>query len=87
MKLLGTLLVVLVGVYELFLAIKRDPKDRVLLFEILAFVTFFLGMAIVKMAGLSPYAIALWLALFFGFIILAAYSALINWRNRRKKVT
>jgi hypothetical protein len=39
------------------------------------------------MAGVSPFAIALWLALFFGFINLAAYFALIHWLNRKEKVT
>jgi hypothetical protein len=87
MRLLVTVVVVLIAAHELFLAIKRDPKDRVLLSEILAFVPFFLGMAIVKMAGVSPFGIALWLALFFGFLILATYFALINWLSRRKKVT
>jgi Zn-dependent protease with chaperone function len=86
-RLLFTVVVVFITAHEVFHAIKRDPRDRVLLFQILAFVTFFLGMTIVKMAGISPLAIALWLALFFGLIILAAYIALIKWLNRRKKVT
>jgi hypothetical protein len=85
LKLLGTILVALLAAYELFLAVQRDPKDRVLLFEGLAYVTFFLGMLIVKMAGGSTFVIALWLVLFFGSIILAAYFALINWLGRRKK--
>jgi hypothetical protein len=85
MRNLGNLLIALEGAVTLFLAIKRDPKDRVLFFEVLAFVTFFLGMVIVKLAGVSTFAIVLWLVLFFGFIILAAYFALINWVSRRKK--
>jgi uncharacterized membrane protein YoaK (UPF0700 family) len=86
-RLLVTVVVMLIAAHELFLAFRRDPKDRVWLSEILAFATFFLGAAIVKMAGVSPFAIALWLALFFGFINLAAYFALIHWLNRREKVT
>jgi hypothetical protein len=87
MRHLGSLLIVLEGAVALFLAIKRDPEDRVLFFEILAIGTFFLGAVIVKLVGVTTFAACLWLVLFFGFVILAAYFALINWLDRRKKVT
>jgi len=68
-------------------AIRRDPKDRVLLFEFLAFVTFFLGSLSVKFAGFHWAVIIVWMVLFFGFTSVAAYSAVVNWLRRTKRAS
>jgi hypothetical protein len=73
--------IVFVAVYG---AIRRVPKDRVLWFVILALVTFFLGLFMLKLTGNPWQGDIIWLALFFGFTFLAAYFAITNWLNRRK---
>ena len=66
-------------------AIRRDPKDRVLLFEFLAIVTFCLGALFAKLAGLVWPALIVWMVLFLGFTFAAFYFAVINWLRRIKK--
>lgn len=69
-------------------AIRRDPKDRVhrvLLFEFLALVTFFLGVLSVKFSGFYWPAIIIWMALFLGFTFVAAYFAVLNWLRPTKR--
>lgn len=67
-------------------AIRRDPNDRVLLFEVAAFVTLFLGLGLLKLSGFFWPGVVMWLILFFGFTLAAAYFALTNWLRRAKKV-
>jgi NAD/NADP transhydrogenase beta subunit len=67
-------------------AIRRDPKDRVLWFEFLAFVTFFLGMLFVKLAGFAWPVVIVWMMLFFGFGFAAAYFAVSSWLRGTKRV-
>lgn len=66
-------------------AIRRNPKDRVLLFEFLALASLVLGAISLKMIGISLIGIVAWLLLFFGFTFLAAYFGYSNWRLRRRK--
>jgi len=66
-------------------AIRRDPKDRVLLFELLALVTFCLGLLSGKFAGFHWLVIIVWMVLFLGFAFAAFYFAVINWLRRIKK--
>ena len=65
-------------------AIRRDPKDRVLLFEFLALVTFLLGLPSIKLSGFSWPVIIIWPILFLSFVLAAAYFALVNWSHRTK---
>ncbi len=66
-------------------AIRRAPKDRVLLFEFLAFVTFFLGILFAKLAGFAWPVLVVWMILFFGSTFVAAYFAFTNWLRRAKR--
>ena len=68
-------------------AIRRDPRDRVLLFEVAAFVTLPLGALLLKFSGFFWPVILIWLILFFGFTLAAAYFALINWLRRTKRAS
>ncbi len=68
-------------------AIRRDSRDRVLLFEVAAFVTLLLGLLLVKFSGFIWPVILVWLILFFGFTLAAAYFALVNWLRRTKRVS
>ena len=65
-------------------AIRQDPKDRVFLFEFLAFMTFFLGILFVKLTGFAWPVTIVWMMLFFGFTVAAVYYALSNWLRRSK---
>ena len=76
---IGEAVAVVITIVE---AIRRDPKDRVLLFEFLALVTFFLGSLSVKFAGFHWALFIAWMVLFLGFAFLAAYSAVVNWLRR-----
>ena len=85
-----TLIDVFLGASSLvvvFRAIKSDPKDRVLLFETLAFITLFLGLFVLKAIGVSWLASVVWLTLFFGFVLTALCFGILNWRRRRKHVS
>lgn len=92
---LATLLVVmsrgilfaLALILVLFLAIRRDPKDRVLLFQTLAFVSFIVAGVVVHFAEISGSTAFLSFIPFIGFAFLAAYFAVTNWLQRRKKIT
>jgi hypothetical protein len=66
-------------------AIRRDPKDRILLFEISALATFVLGLLLFKLSGFSLIGFIIWLALFFGLTIVAAYFALLGWLRQSKR--
>jgi len=79
---IGEALAVVITIVE---AIRGDPEDRVLLFEFLALVTFFLGSLSVKFAGFHWPVIIVWMVLFFGFTFVAAYSAVVNWLRRTKR--
>ena len=69
----------------LFAALRRDPKDRVLLFQTLAFASCIVALLIISWAKLSGSAVVLALIPFGGFVFLAGYSALMNRLRRRKK--
>jgi len=78
---IGEAVAVVITIVE---AIRRDSKDRVLLFEFLAFMTFFLGILFVKLTGFAWPVIIVWMMLFFGFTVAAVYYALSNWLRRSK---
>jgi len=66
-------------------AIRRDPADRVLLFQFLALASFFLGAFALGFFGFSAVGVAAWMLLFLLFTILAAYFGVSNWLHRRRK--
>ena len=83
-----TLICTLLGGYVLLdfvRAIKSDPKDRVLLFEILALVIFVLGAFVINAIGFSVLAVIVWLSVFFSFLVTAVYFGISNWRHRRSQ--
>jgi len=82
-----TLFVVASACLEVFRAIRQDPKDRVLVFEAVAFITFFLGLALLKVVGVSWLSGTVWLTSFFASVALAAYFGLRNWMRRRKRTS
>jgi hypothetical protein len=84
---ISLLLCVLDMMLFLYLTIRRDLKDRVLLFEGLALATFFLGLVVLKMVGVYWPAITIWLGLFVAFTASAAYLGVSNWLSRRKKAS
>lgn len=69
----------------LYLTIRRNLKDRVLLFEGLALATFFLGLVVLKMVGVYWPMIIIWLGLFVALTASAIYLGVSNWLSRRKK--
>jgi hypothetical protein len=83
--LIWTLIVGITWGAVLFPAIRRDPRDRVLLFECVAVVTFFAGLVLFRIVGVYWPAIIVWMVLFLGFTALTAYFGVTNWLNRRKK--
>jgi hypothetical protein len=83
--LIGTLIVAITWGSVLVPAIRRDPRDRVLLFESLAAATFFAGLVLLKIVGAYWPAIIIWVALFLGFTALTVYFGVTNWLSRRKK--
>ena len=78
---------VVMAVVAILGAIRRNPGDRVLLFEFLTLASFVLGAFSLKMIGISLLGIVAWLLLFFAFTFLAAYFGYINWRHRRTKTS
>jgi hypothetical protein len=65
--------------------IRRDPQDRVLRFQALAFGTFFLGLLILKRFGFWWPLDLIWLALFFGLTGCVVYFGGADWLRRRKR--
>lgn len=82
-----TLVFVASFLVAIFRAMRSDPKDRVLLFEVLAFVTFFLGVFVLKVNGVSLPVLVVWLTFFFGFVFTALCFGIVNWRHRKKRLT
>jgi len=69
----------------LFQALKKNPKDRVLIFQTIAF-GLFLFMGALGMLGDMPDWLFPILAISFcGFVILAGYAGLQNWLQRRRR--
>lgn len=79
------LLLLVVLLFVLFRAIRRDPRDRVLLCETIAFGSFFVAVAIIVSAQVSGWFAFLCLIPFVVFTILAIYFAWMNWLRRKKR--
>lgn len=71
----------------LLAAIRRNPKDRVLVCQTLAFVSTIAAAFIISWADLSGSAVILALIPFITFTFLAGYVGLMNWVRRRKRVS
>jgi hypothetical protein len=69
----------------LFGAIRRNPRDRVLLFQTLAFVSVIGAGVVIVWADLSGSALVLALIPFVSFMFLACYFAFVNRLRRRKR--
>jgi uncharacterized membrane protein (DUF485 family) len=66
-------------------SIRRDPHDRVLRFEALAFAKLFPGSLLLKAFGFWWPLDLIWLILFFGFTGVAAYYGISTWLGRRRQ--
>ncbi|MGA9882453.1 MAG: hypothetical protein WBQ34_01910 [Candidatus Acidiferrales bacterium] len=66
-------------------AVLRDPSDRVLLFEFLAFTSLLLGALTLRAFGFFWSGAIVSMLVFLSFTFLAAYFAIRNWRRRRKE--
>jgi len=77
-------LLVIVTCISVIQAIRRDPKDRVLIFEVIAFVIFFFGAWLVKMVGVSLISAVGWLVAFLGWSCFVGIFSLRTWRRQRK---
>ena len=81
------LLIVAALILALFFALRRNPKDRVLWCQTLAFVSFVLVVVIMRGADLSGSETFLTLIPFLAFTFLAGYFALLNRLRRRKRAS
>ena len=79
------LLLVLALFFGLYRAIRRSPKDRVLLYQTIAFGSFVVAAIAIALAQLSGWFAFLCLIAFIIFTICAGYFALMNWVRRRKQ--
>jgi len=69
----------------LFQAIKRNPNDRVLIFQTIAFgLALFMG-ALAMLGDMPDWLFPLMATLFCSFVFLAGYFGLQNWLRRRKR--
>ena len=79
------LLLVLALFSGLYLAIRRSPKDRVLLYQTIALGSFVVGAIAIALAQLSGWSAFLCLIPFVISTICVGYFALMNWFRRRKQ--
>jgi phosphoglycerol transferase MdoB-like AlkP superfamily enzyme len=80
----ATILEVISAVVWFVQGIRRDPQDRVLRFQALAFGTFFLGLLVLKRFGSWWPLDLIWLALFFSLTGCVVYFGATEWLRRRK---
>jgi len=83
--LVGTIFVVLEAMVLVVQLIRRDPQDRVLLFEALAIGSFVFGLPLIKVLGLGVAGFLICLILSFGFTGCAAYCGISASLARRKQ--
>jgi uncharacterized membrane protein len=81
------LLIVAALILVLFFGLRRNPKDRVLWCQALAFISFVAAVVIMRWADLSDSEVFLTLIPFIAFTFLAGYFALMNRLRRRKKAS
>jgi hypothetical protein len=80
-------LIVAALILALLFALRRNPKDRVLWCQTLAFFSFVAAVVVMRWADLSDSETFLTLIPFLAFIFLAGYFALMNRLRRRKKAS
>lgn len=68
-------------------SIRRDPHDRGVRYEALAFGTLFFGALLLKVSGFWWPLDLIWFAMFFGFTACVVYLGAKAWLRRRKKAT
>jgi hypothetical protein len=66
-------------------SIRREPKDRGVRFEALAFVILVLGLLLGKIFGFWLPGALVWLILFFGFTGCVVYFGVTGWLRGRKR--
>ncbi|MGH9734227.1 MAG: hypothetical protein ACRD8A_06540 [Candidatus Acidiferrales bacterium] len=83
-SLVGLILGVLGVIVWFVQSIRKDPRDRVVCFEVLAFGTLFLGALVLKVFSFWWPLVLIWFALFFGFTGCVVYLGVTGWVAREE---